>query len=82
MSECLIDFYRGRDEEQFLNKWQELNGKLTDEQIDDLYEAIADDIDKAVAEGTHKLGEVYHYHGVEVGRSDYNQAEKLYLFEQ
>lgn len=81
MEEVMIEFYKGKDEQAFLDTWQEKHGTLTDDEIDDLYAEIADAIDKDVKNGDHKLGEPYEYKGILLGRSDFNAFYSLYLFE-
>ncbi len=81
MEEVMIDFYKGKDEQVFLDNWQEKYGQLTEDEIDDLYADIADDIDEAVKKGEHVLGKPYAYKGVSLGKSDYNAFYALYIFE-
>lgn len=81
MEEVMIEFYKGKDEQAFLDRWQKEHGTLSEEQIDELYADIADAIDEAVKKGEHELGETYIYQGVEVGRSDFNAFYSLYIFE-
>lgn len=81
MEEVMIEFYKGKDEQMFLEAWQEKYGTLTDDEIDDLYADIADAIDAAVKSGEHELGQPYEYKGVLVGRSDFNTFHALYIFE-
>lgn len=82
MEEVYIDFYREKDEQAFLDNWQAKYGKLTDDEIDTLYESIADAIDEAVKEETHELGTVFVYKDIAVGKSDFNSFNALYIFEQ
>ncbi|MCC5894219.1 MAG: hypothetical protein JJU16_02025 [Alkalibacterium sp.] len=82
MEEVFIDFYREKDEQAFLDMWQSAHGKLSDDEIDALYEEIADAIDAAVKEGSHELGSVFEYKGITVGKSDFNTFYALYIFEQ
>lgn len=81
MEELYIDFYRGRDEEAFLVRYKNRVGSLTEEEIDELFSKIADQIDEDIKNGNHELGKDYHYQGVRVGRSDFNKNHNLYLFE-
>jgi len=81
MEEIMIEFYKGKDEQVFLEAWQGKYGTLNDDEIDALYADIADAIDEAVKTGGHKLGEPYDFKGVRVGKSDYNAFHSLYLFE-
>ncbi|SFB98077.1 hypothetical protein SAMN04488102_10282 [Alkalibacterium subtropicum] len=81
MEEVMIEFYKGKDEQDFLDRWQEEHDALSEDQIDELYADIADAIDEAVKKGEHELGESYTYKGVPVGRSDFNAFYSLYLFE-
>lgn len=81
MEEVMIEFYKGKDEQMFLEAWQEKYGTLTDDEIDDLYADIADAIDAAVKSGEHELGQPYEYKSVLVGRSDFNTFHALYIFE-
>lgn len=82
MEEVFIDFYREKDEQAFLETWQKAYGKLTDEEIDTLYETIADAIDEAVKSGSHELGSPFVYKDITVGKSDFNTFYSLYIFEQ
>ncbi|EXJ23495.1 hypothetical protein ADIAL_1107 [Alkalibacterium sp. AK22] len=82
MEEVLIDFYRGKDEQAFMDAWEAAFGKVQEDDIDSLYEDIADAIDVAVKNGSHELGEPFIYKGVTVGKSDYNAFHALYIFEQ
>jgi len=82
MDELFIEFYRGKDEQAFLNAWYEKYGKLSERDIDELYENIATTIDKDLNNENHELGKEYVYNGVPVGRSDFNEFYNLYLFEQ
>lgn len=81
MEELYIDFYRGRDEEAFLMRYKDKVGSLTEEEIDELFAKIADQIDEDIKNDKHELGKDYHYQGVRVGRSDFNEKHNLYLFE-
>lgn len=80
MEELFMEFYTGKAETAFLEVYQEKYGKLTEDQIDDLYADIADTIDKDIDSGKHTLGEVYTYQDVELGKSDYNSYHNLYIF--
>ena len=82
MADLFIDFYRGKDEQAFLDAWENKYGSLTEEETDALYEEITEAIDKAVKEETHKLGEVFIYKDVIVGKSDFNAFHTLYVFEE
>ncbi|MCC5890473.1 MAG: hypothetical protein JJU01_07875 [Alkalibacterium sp.] len=82
MEELLIDFYRDKDEQAFLDAWEAAHGELSDEELDQLYADIAEDIKKAVEAGTHELGKPFIYKDVTVGKSDYNTFHAVYLFEQ
>lgn len=82
MDELFIEFYRGKEEQAFLDTWFDNYGKLSEKEIDDLYENIADAIDKDIKNNTHELGKEYVYQGVTVGKSDYNEFYNLYLFER
>jgi len=81
MEEVMIEFYKGKDEQAFLDRWQAEHGAQSDDQIDELYAAIADAVDEAVKKGEHELGDTFTYEGVEVGQSDFNAFYSLYLFE-
>ncbi|GAA0370118.1 hypothetical protein GCM10008932_22100 [Alkalibacterium iburiense] len=82
MADLFIDFYRGKDEEAFLSAWQEKFGQLTEDEIDELFAEIAEAIDKAVKDGTHKIGDPFVYKEVTVGTSDFNAFHSLYVFEE
>lgn len=81
MEEVLIEFYKGKDEQAFLDAWQAKYGELNEDETDELYAEIADAIDEAVKNGEHKLGQLYEYKDVVLGKSDYNAFYALYLFE-
>lgn len=81
MSEVFMDFYRGRDEEAFLERWKRRYGALTDDEIDALYAMIATAIDTDVKTNYHQIGKMYTYKTIPVGYSDYSAIEQLYLFE-
>lgn len=81
MDELFIEFYRGRDEENFITRYKEKVGSLSEDDIDDLFAEIADRIDEDVKAGKHELGKEYYYNGVLVGRSDFNDTHQLYIFE-
>lgn len=81
MEEVMIEFYKGKDEQDFLDRWQAEHGSLSEEEIDELYADIADAIDEAVKQGEHELGDPFTYEGVQVGRSDFNAFYSLYIFE-
>lgn len=80
--EVFIEFYRGKDEQIFLEKWTAVYGIITENELDDLYAKIADEIDRQVKNGKHELGEVFSYKEVPVGKSDYNSFHNLFVFEQ
>jgi len=82
MENLFIEFYRGKEEQAFLDAWFNKYNELNEDEIDDLYEKIADAIQQDVKEGKHELGDVYEYQGVKVGKSDFNEFHNLYLFEQ
>lgn len=82
MEEVFIDFYREKDEQAFLEAWQSEHGKLSDDEVDTLYENIADAIDEAVKEESHELGTPFIYENITVGKSDFNTFYSLYIFEQ
>lgn len=82
MEEVFIDFYREKDEQAFLESWQAKHGQLTDDEIDTLYENIADRVDEAVKDGSHELGSPFVYKEITVGKSDFNSFYSLYIFEQ
>lgn len=77
-----IDFYQDKDEEAFLNRWEAKYGPIEDEDLNSLYESIAQAIYQSVQEETHQLGDKYFYQEVVVGYSDYNAFNQLYLFSQ
>lgn len=81
MDEVFMEFYRGKDEQVFLDAWEAKHGKLSEEAIDDLYAAIADEIAEQLKAETHEIGDVFKYKGVAVGKSDYNAFYNLYIFE-
>ncbi|WP_423188478.1 hypothetical protein ACO1PF_07645 [Alkalibacterium sp. f15] len=81
MEEVMIEFYKEKDEQAFLDVWQEKYGQLTDDEIDQLYADIADAIDAAIKEGEHRLGQPYEYKDVLIGKSDFNSFHSLYIFE-
>lgn len=76
-----MEFYRGKDEEDFLTRYKAKHGSLSDDEIDDLYAEIADAMDADVKSGDHELGKDYYFKGILVGRSDYNAHYNLYIFE-
>lgn len=78
--ELSIDFYRDRDENAFLTAYEEKYGELTDDQLDELYQTIAQTIHEEIKAGTHELGDPFYYQDVLVGESDFNQMHALYLF--
>ena len=75
-----IDFYRDRDEEAFLDAYEEKYGPLSDEEWTTVYEEIGQEIDRQVKEGIHELGDSFTYRDVLVGYSDLNEGYSLYLF--
>lgn len=75
-----MDFYKGRDEEAFLEAWEAKHGSVSEEELDELYVRIAESIHYAIKNGKHKLGEEFVYEGITVGQSDYNEFHRLYLF--
>lgn len=77
-----IDFYQDKDEDAFLDAWEEKYGELEESEIDALYQAIAEDIHQQVEAQEHKLGKKYVYKEVFVGYSDFNNFNQLYLFSQ
>ncbi|MEG0553267.1 MAG: hypothetical protein RR439_06155 [Carnobacterium sp.] len=77
-----IDFYQDKDEEAFLEAWEEKFGPITNEDIDSLYKKIALDIQKKVQDDEVKLGKKYVYQEVLVGYSDYSAVNNLFLFSQ
>ncbi|WP_208560304.1 hypothetical protein [Marinilactibacillus kalidii] len=77
-----IEFYKGKDEERFLQEWEAQNGSLSDDAQDKLYTEIGDEIARQLKTGEHELGKLFVYKGVEVGKSDYNQFYELYLFDE
>lgn len=77
-----IDFYQDKDEETFLNSWENKYGSIEDENIDALYQGIAQDIHQLIQKEEHELGDKYFYQEVFVGYSDYNAFNQLYLFSQ
>lgn len=81
MDELMIEFYKEKDEQAFLDKWQEKFGPLNEDQIDVLYTEIADAIDEEVKTGEHVLGEPFEYQGIHLGKSDFNAFHALYIFE-
>lgn len=82
MSSNDMEFFRGKDEDTFLAAWQKKYGVLSEEEIDELYIKIAEEIDRKVKDGEHELGDVFEYVGIKVGKSDYNQFHQVYLFEE
>lgn len=81
MEEAYIDFYRDRDEQNFLDRYEQKHGTLSDDVIDELYATIADSIEADIENNHHKIGDPYYYNDILVGKSDYNQIQNLYLFE-
>lgn len=77
-----IDFYQDKDEEAFLEAWEEKFGPITNEDIDSLYKKIASDIQEKVQAEEVKLGKKYVYQEVLVGYSDYSAVNNLFLFSQ
>ncbi|PRY83659.1 hypothetical protein [Alkalibacterium olivapovliticus] len=82
MEEVFIDFYREKDEQAFLEAWQAKYGSMSDDEIDTVYESIADAIDEAVKDGSHELGSPFVFKDITVGKSDFNTFYSLYIFEQ
>lgn len=82
MSNNDMEFFTGKDEDAFLSAWQKQYGDLSEEEIDELYTKIAEEIDREVKAGEHELGDVFEYIGIKVGKSDYNQFHQIYLFEE
>lgn len=80
--EVFIEFYRGKDEQSFLEKWSASYGTIAENELDELYVKIADEIDRQVKNGQHELGKEFSYKEVPVGKSDYNAFHNLYIFEQ
>lgn len=81
MEELFIEFYRGKDEEDFLTRYKTKHGSLSEEEIDDLYGEIADSVDADLKSGNHELGKKYYFKEVLVGKTDYNAHYNLYIFE-
>ncbi|MDN6294230.1 MAG: hypothetical protein ACTHVM_07130 [Alkalibacterium gilvum] len=81
MDDLMIEFYKSKDEQEFIERWEKKNGSLNEEQMDELYAGIAEAIDAAIKSDQHKLGETFVYEGVPVGRSDFNTFYSLYIFE-
>ena len=75
-----IDFYLDKDEDAFLEAWETKYGELTDEQLEELYQEIAQDIEAKYKSGEHQLGEVFSYKGIDVGHSDYSTINNWFLF--
>lgn len=82
MSSNDMEFFTRKDEDAFLSAWQKQYGDLSEEEIDELYTKIAEEIDREVKAGEHELGDVFEYIGIKVGKSDYNQFHQVYLFEE
>lgn len=82
MDELFIEFFRGKEEQAFLDAWFDKHGKLSEVEIDELYKNIANAVDEDIKNNAHELGKEYVYQGVTVGKSDYNEFYNLYLFEQ
>jgi len=75
-----IDFYLDSDEEAFLESWENKYGQLDGEQIENLYQAMAQDIEEKYKSGEHKLGKKYVYQDIVVGYSDYSAFNNWFLF--
>ena len=75
-----IDFYLDSDEEAFLESWENKYGQLNDEQLEELYHAIAQDIESKHQSGEHQLGKKYVYQDIVVGYSDYSAFNNWFLF--
>lgn len=82
MEERFIEFYRGKDEEDFITRYKAQHGSMSEDEIDQLYADIADAIDADIKSGDHELGKDYYYKDVLVGKSDFNESYNLYLFEK
>jgi len=75
-----IDFYLDKDEETFLESWENKYGELNDEQLEELYQEIAQDIELKYQSGEHQLGKLFSYKGIAVGYSDYSTFNNWFLF--
>lgn len=78
----MIDFYTNKDEKAFLEAWQAKVGQVSEADLDDLYQTIAESIKSDLENGKHELGKAYYYQDVLLGQSDYNEFYDLYLFSQ
>ncbi|WP_027108274.1 hypothetical protein [Lacticigenium naphthae] len=77
-----IDFYRDRDEKDFLERWEEQHGELSEEELDDLYEEIGKTIHELYTQKEIILGTNFEYKKVLVGEVDYNRFYNIYLFQE
>lgn len=77
-----MEFYRGKDEDVFLEAWENKYGTLSEDEVDALYTKITEEIERQVESGEHEIGDVFIYEDVKVGKSDYNQFHEMYLFEE
>ena len=77
-----IDFYQDKDEIAFLEAWEEKYGSITNDDIEELYQKIASDIQEKIQAEQIKLGKKYVYQDVLVGYYDYSAANNLFLFSQ
>lgn len=75
-----IDFYLDSDEEAFLESWENKYSQLNDEQLEELYQAIAQDIELKYQSGEHQLGKLFLYKEIAVGYSDYSTFNNWFLF--
>lgn len=75
-----IDFYLDSDEEAFLESWENKYGQLSEEQLEELYQDIAKDIESKYKTGEHQLGKLFSYKDVTVGYSDYSAFNNWFLF--
>lgn len=78
----MIDFYTNKDEKAFLEAWQAKEGQVSEPDLDELYQRIAESIKNDLETGKHELGKPYYYQEVFLGLSDYNEFYDLYLFSQ
>ncbi|MBT2731949.1 MULTISPECIES: hypothetical protein [Carnobacterium] len=75
-----IEFYLDSDEVTFLESWEDKYGELNEEQLEKLYQEIAQDIESKYQSGEHQLGKSFSYKEVKVGYSDYSTFNNWFLF--
>lgn len=75
-----IEFYLDSDEVTFLESWENKYGELNEEQLEKVYQEIAQDIETKYQSGEHQLGKLFLYKEIAVGYSDYSTFNNWFLF--